>query len=168
MLDGARILFVGLAAVFYEGLQREANVAGRRQDSGAAITVEIGEIGERNVRLDLDLFFATQIGLTRRMDVQHQDNRRGRRELELNVETDFDDHAKRGRGMKRAEDTSVREIRNRILWARPDVSVFPRADVARTPDYRTLILTVSLREKELPLPLGEGRVRVHRESRSSG
>jgi hypothetical protein len=33
------------------------------------------------------------------MDVQHQDHRRGAGELELNIETDFDDHEKKqGRG----------------------------------------------------------------------
>jgi hypothetical protein len=48
------------------------------------------------------------------MDVQHQDHRRGAGEVELDIETDFDDHKKRRTGRKRAEDTSVSEIRNRF------------------------------------------------------
>src|SRR5947207_2559468 len=92
MLDGVGVPFVGLAAVFDEGLEREVNVAGGREDSRAAVAVEIGEIGERNVRLDDDLFFRAQIRLPRGMNVEHQDHRRRGRDFESNVETDFDDH----------------------------------------------------------------------------
>ena len=98
MLDGVGNPFVGSAAVFDEGLEREVNVAGGREDSRTAVAVEIGEVGERNVRLDDDLFFGAQVGLTRGMDVEHQDHRRGGRDFESNVKTDFDDHRRMRRG----------------------------------------------------------------------
>ena len=93
LLSRAGILFVGLAAVFDEGLERETNFAAGRQNPRATIAVEIGEIGEGDVGFGDDFFGRAKIGLARRMDVEHQDHRRRRRNLELDVETDFDDHA---------------------------------------------------------------------------
>jgi hypothetical protein len=51
------------------------------------------------------------------MHVEHQDHRRRAGEVELDIETDFDDHKDEGQGRKRAEDTSVREIGNRFCEA---------------------------------------------------
>ncbi len=93
MLGGIELAFVGLAAVLDDGIEGEAEVAGRREDARATVAVEVGEIGERDVRLDDDFFLGAQIGLARGMDVEHQDHRGGTRQFELNVEADLDEHA---------------------------------------------------------------------------
>ena len=92
MLGGVRTLHVGLAAVLDHGLEREPEISCRRENARAAIAVEIGKIGEGNLRFDADLLLGSKILLPGGMDVQHQNHRGGTREFEFDIEADFDEH----------------------------------------------------------------------------
>ena len=123
MLGRVRALLVGLAAVLDQGLEREPKIPGRRENASATIAVEVGEIGQRDIGFDDDFFFGPQIGLSRWMDIEHQNHRRGAVKFELDVETDFDDHGLPAGGGA-AEDTSVHGIRNRFC-ERASTDVIP-------------------------------------------
>ena len=89
-------MLIGLAAVLDHGFElRAGDFPAGAEDARAAVAEEVGEIGHRHIGLDEHLFRAAQIVLARGVDVKHQDHRGRAAELELDIETYFDQHVVR-------------------------------------------------------------------------
>src|SRR5439155_18501455 len=58
----------------------------------AKISIHVDVLRDRHAWIDNQFFFNAQIAAARRMNEKHQDHRCRSGELELNVETDLDDH----------------------------------------------------------------------------
>src|SRR2546421_5090856 len=125
MLDRAGVLLVGPDAVFDKSFERKPDGTGWREQAGATVAVEIGEIGQRQTGFDHDLLGRAQVVLARRVDVEHQDHWRRRQKFEPNVETDFNDHG-RPAGGGRAEDTARGENKKPDFALRSPTWVIPR------------------------------------------
>ena len=98
MLDGAEVDRVGPAGVEHHGLVAQAHAAhaGGHLHARAVVVEGVAVVVGAQRRADRDVLAVRDVGGARRMHLQHVDQRRGRRDAEFDVETDFDEHGGAG------------------------------------------------------------------------